>query len=250
MKGCAKMSKTSKIVLVIVLLVLIMGACVGVVLITGVLGGSYFIMSRTKSIPGTPFPLPHATVYAITPLAQTTPEPTEISGQTTVTEKTPVQITSQGKLKALYIGTGDPQFPAGIRLIYDDNESNYKEFSSGEPYEFAKKLFKNARWEIYEDGTFHLVPAITMPRQKFYPLKGTAMVAWNMVSLTNYSAKGPAGDDKNRFDITGNINLDRTKPQLQLVFAYKFAIDKELNFGEKHEVIKLSATVMQEVEKK
>jgi hypothetical protein len=243
----------TKVILIVIIIILITVTCIGTLIITGIAGAGYFLWSKKPVVP-----TPQATVYEITstvnpeliettPLAEITPEATELPE---IAQETQEQVSYDSKLKAIYTGSGDPQFPAGVRLTYGENDSTYKDFYSGEPYEFAKKLFKNSTWEIYEDGTFKFLPGSRMPRKNYYPLKGTATVAWNMVGLTNYSMEGPAGDDKNRFEIAGNINLDRSKPQLQLVFTYKFYPDKDINFGVKNGKVNLMTTVMQDVTKK
>lgn len=234
-----------KFILAAVIIIFLAVAFTGILIITGIAGAGYYLWSKKPAEP-----TPQATVYEIatemTPVqAESTPEPSEVPEI-----QTPFQEIQERKLKVIYKASGEPKFIAGVRLTYGENESIYKDFTEGEPYEFARKLFKNSTWEIYDDGTFRFVPGSRMAREKYYPLTGTATVAWDMIGLTNYSMEGPAGDDKNRFEITGNINLDRSIPQLQIIFTYKFSPDKDLNFGAKNGKVTLMTNVTQDVVKK
>jgi len=239
------------IIIAIILGVVILGGCLGGLLVTGLAGAAYFYLSGKQPTPvamETPAP-------EYTPLSETG-STTEVS--TTETGSTEVSTTETGTSEIsnengeiVYAGTADPEFPGGVRIIYDEDGKDYKDFSSGEPYEFAKKLLKNSKWEIHSDKTFTFVPGGTMPRNSFYPLKGSAIETKDMVALTNYTAQGyEGGDEDNKFNIAGTIQLDRSKPKLQLVFEYKFKTDTELNFGETPgKELKMTVTVMQDVEK-
>jgi uncharacterized membrane protein len=245
-------SKTT-LIIAIILGVVIIGGCIGAFLITGLAGGAYFYIKGKK-----PTVIAMETpVSEYTPLSETgtteistteTGEPTEVS--TTEAPLAPTE-TSQGNAEIIYVGAVEPEFPGGVRIIYDEDGKDYKDFTSGPPYEFARKLLKNSKWEIYSDKTFSFVPGGNMPRKNFYPLKGTAIETKDMVALTNYTAEGyEGGDEENKFNIAGTIQLDRSKPKLQLVFEYKFKTDKELNFGEAPgKELKMTVTIMQDVEK-
>jgi hypothetical protein len=240
-----KLPSIVKLILAAVIIIFLAVTFIGILIITGIAGAGYYLWSKKPAVP-----TPQATVYEIA--TEMTPRQAEITPETSEVPEiqTPVKENQDRKLKVVYKGSGEPKFIAGVRLTYGENESVYKDFIEGEPYEFARKLFKNSTWEIYDDGTFRFVPGSRMPREQYYPLTGTATVAWDMIGLTNYSMKGPAGDDKNRFEITGNINLDRSVPQLQIVFTYKFYPDKDLNFGAKNGKVTLMTTVTQDVTKK
>ena len=232
------MSKTVKIALIIGV-VIIVGGCLLVGLI-GVIGGGgayYFFSKEGKEISN---PTDETGEVVIIESGE---EPVEISYSTEETGEAgeipdePDEQNEQDEqesnedIKSLYIGTGEPDFPGGVRLCDPKNTSDYQDFTDGEVYNFAKKLFKNARWEIYKDGTFNFIPGAEMPRNDLYPLSGTGYETGKMVALTNYTVDGSGGDSKNSFDIAGNISLEFEKPQLQLVLQYTFKADDELNFG-------------------
>jgi len=241
------MSKNLKIILGI-LVALVIGGCLLTVL-AGAIAGGFYLYSK-KGPPAGPTP----EISLEEPVS--VEEPVNIPDNTETPDTTQEEIpdnteVSDSNLQSLYIGTGDPEFPGGVRLSDPENPSDYEDFSSGEVYDFAKKLIKNSRWEIYKDDTFKFTPGAKMPRNDLYPLDGTAYETGKMVALTNFTIEGSGGGGKDDFSIAGNINLENEKPQLQLVMEYTFRADKQFNLGvPEGKKKKVTFTVLQEMDKK
>lgn len=255
------MSKPIKIVLLLVVVLIIVGC-----LIVGILGliggGGYLFLSSKKPPVASPtvqtepvevssdgsedvHEVVEPDVVQATPVEEVQPAPTE-----NVTEDVEPDEVALANISKVYMGTGEIELPGGVRLVYDEDGTEYKDFSEGEVYEFVQKFFKNSKWEICEDGSFRFTPGSPVSRKELSPITGTAQDIGTMIALTNFTADPSVMEKDYRLNVTGNINLDRSTPKLQLVFEYKFNADSKLNFGEKEgKRVHLLVTVMQEVTK-